>query len=64
MPAPTGAPRIHSPEVQGYRALRDLTLEDLTPLTVLLGPNVDGKSTVFYVFAFLAECFSVGLRKA
>jgi predicted ATPase len=39
-------------------------LKGITPLTVLLGPNGSGKSTIFDVFAFLSECFSVGLRKA
>ena len=51
-------------KVCNYRALRELELKKLTPLTVLLGPNGSGKSTVFDVFAFLSECFSVGLRKA
>lgn len=50
--------------MENYRALRDVTFERLTPLTVLLGPNGSGKSTVFDVFAFLSEAFSVGLRKA
>lgn len=36
----------------------------MTPLTVLIGPNGSGKSTVFDVFAFLAECFTEGLRRA
>jgi predicted ATPase len=58
------APRIESMQVKNYRALRDLELRDITPLTVFLGPNGSGKSTIFDVFAFLAECFSVGLRKA
>jgi predicted ATPase len=62
--SPAGVPRIESLEVKGYRALRELHLRELTPLTVLLGPNGSGKSTVFDVFAFLSECFSVGLRKA
>lgn len=57
-------PRIEELSVKNYRALRDLQLKGLTPLTVLLGPNGSGKSTVFDVFAFLSECFSVGLRKA
>lgn len=56
--------RIESLVVQNYRALRDVTLDNMTPLTVLLGPNGSGKSTVFDVFAFLAECFTDGLRKA
>lgn len=57
-------PRIEYLRVQNFRALKNLELKDITPLTVLLGPNGSGKSTVFDVFAFLSECFSVGLRKA
>lgn len=57
-------PRIESLRVKNFRALQDVALEHITPLTVLLGPNGSGKSTVFDVFAFLAECFSDGLRKA
>lgn len=56
--------RIESLRVQNYRVLRDLKLDKLSPLTVLLGPNGSGKSTVFDVFAFLSECFTVGLRRA
>ncbi|MCS7304830.1 MAG: AAA family ATPase [Thermoguttaceae bacterium] len=57
-------PRIEYMRVQNFRALRDLEFKRLAPLTVLLGPNGSGKSTVFDVFAFLAECFSDGLRRA
>lgn len=56
--------RIEGLHVQNYRALRDVQLEPLAPLTTLLGPNGSGKSTVFDVFAFLSECFTSGLRKA
>ena len=57
-------PRIESIRIKNYRALCDLELKPLAPLTALLGPNGSGKSTVFDVFAFLSECFSVGLRRA
>jgi predicted ATPase len=57
-------PRIEYLRVRNYRALRDLELKSITPLTAFLGPNGSGKSTVFDVFAFLAECFDGGLRKA
>jgi len=57
-------PRIEELSVKNYRALKDLQLKNLMPLTVFLGPNGSGKSTIFDVFAFLAECFSVGLKKA
>jgi len=50
--------------VRNFRALRDLEFKDITPLSVLLGPNGSGKSTFFDVFAFLAECFTDGLRRA
>lgn len=50
--------------VQNFRALREVEFKELTPLTVLLGPNGSGKSTVFDVFAFLSECFEMGLRRA
>jgi len=61
---PSQPPRIERLIVRNYRALKDITLDKLTPLTILLGPNGSGKSTIFDVFAFLSECFSDGLRKA
>jgi len=59
-----GIPRIESLRVENYRALRDVKLDNLTPMTVLLGPNGSGKSTIFDVFNFLSECFQYGLRHA
>src|SRR5665647_3315256 len=63
-PGHRAVPVITSLRVKNYRALNDLELKDLTPLTVFVGPNGSGKSTLFDVFAFLSECFTVGLRKA
>jgi len=57
-------PRIEGLTIKNYRALQNLQFVGLTPLTVFLGPNGSGKSTIFDVFAFLSECFSLGLRKA
>ena len=57
-------PHIESLHVKNYRALRDIELKQLKSLTVFLGPNGSGKSTLFDVFAFLAECFTDGLRRA
>jgi predicted ATPase len=59
-----GIPRIESLKVRNYRALKNITLDKLTPMTVLLGPNGSGKSTIFDVFNFLSECFQYGLRHA
>ena len=57
-------PRIESLRVKNYRALHDVELKRITPLTAFLGSNGSGKSTLFDVFAFLAECFTEGLRRA
>jgi len=57
-------PRIENLKVKNYRVLKNLEISNITPLSVFLGPNGSGKSTLFDVFAFLSECFSIGLRKA
>ena len=57
-------PHIESLHIKNYRALRDIQLKQLKPMTVFLGANGSGKSTLFDVFAFLAECFTDGLRRA
>ena len=57
-------PHIEAVCVKNYRALRDIELKQLKPLSVFLGANGSGKSTLFDVFAFLAECFTDGLRRA
>ena len=61
---PQALARIEYLKIKNFRALREVEFKDLTPLTVLLGPNGSGKSTVFDVFAFLSECFELGLRRA
>ncbi|HEY0032041.1 MAG TPA: AAA family ATPase, partial [Devosia sp.] len=61
---PRDPARITHLKVQNFRALRDVEFKDLTPFTVLMGPNGSGKSTVFDAFAFLADCFQLGLRRA
>ncbi|RKU26902.1 ATPase [Candidatus Poribacteria bacterium] len=61
---PPDVPHIEALCIKNYRALRDIELKHLKPLTVLLGANGSGKSTVFDVFAFLSECFTVGLHQA
>lgn len=62
--AAAGPARIEYLRVENYRALKAIELKEVTPLTVLLGANGSGKSTVFDVFNFLSECFQVGLRQA
>ena len=50
--------------MRNFLALRDVEFKNMKPLTALLGPNGSGKSTVLDVFAFLADCFDSGLRRA
>ena len=57
-------PYIESLRIENYRVLRNIELKQLKPLAVFLGANGSGKSTLFDVFAFLAECFTDGLRRA
>ncbi|MEO5353999.1 MAG: AAA family ATPase [Magnetococcus sp. XQGC-1] len=62
---PSSSPCIERLSVRNYRALQNITFDDLPSLAVLLGANGSGKSTVFDVFAFLSECFQEGgLRRA
>ena len=57
-------PRVEQLRVRNYRALKQVELKRITPLTVLIGPNGSGKSALFDVFSFLSECFQQGLRAA
>ncbi len=59
--------------VQNYRALRDVTLgklsgehsgAPLTPLTVVIGKNGVGKSTLFDAFGFVADCLATDVETA
>jgi AAA15 family ATPase/GTPase len=52
--------KIEQLTVRNFRVLKDVTFKQVTPLTVLCGANGSGKSTVFDVFAFLKESFTVG----
>ena len=64
LPGDRATPVITWLRVKNYRGLNNLELRDLTPLIVFVGPNGSGKSMLVDVFAFLSECFTVGLREA
>ena len=57
-------PRLESFHIKNYRALRDVKLKQMRSLSVFLGANGSGKSTIFDVFAFLSDCFTAGLHRA
>ena len=59
--------------IQNFRALKDITLgklwnsqkaEALSGMTVVIGKNGVGKSTLFDAFSFLADCLKYGVEKA
>ncbi|MGZ8172635.1 MULTISPECIES: AAA family ATPase [Methylobacter] len=65
--------KIEGIRVKNFRALRDVTLgrlwnqqksEPLTPMTVVIGKNGVGKSTLFDVFGFLADALKFGVEEA
>lgn len=65
--------KIEGIRVKNFRVLKDVTLgrlwnqqksEPLTPMTVVIGKNGVGKSTLFDVFGFLADALKVGVEEA
>ncbi|RSM37325.1 hypothetical protein DMA12_37175 [Amycolatopsis balhimycina DSM 5908] len=57
----TGIERIR---IRNYRVLRDIELDGLTPVTLLIGANGTGKSTVLDAIEFVFEAVSAGLADA
>ena len=65
--------KIEGFRVRNYRSLKDITLgrlwnqqhaDPLTPLTVVIGRNGVGKSSLFDAFGFLADCLKSGVEEA
>jgi len=64
---------IEGLRVKNFGTLKDITLgrlwdqqsaKPLTPLTVVIGKNGVGKSTLFDAFGFLADCLKSGVEEA
>lgn len=65
--------KIEGFRVRNYKSLKDIVLgrlwnqqhaEPLTPLTVVIGKNGVGKSSLFDAFGFLADCLKSGVEEA
>lgn len=65
--------RIEGIRIQNYRTLKDVTLGKLSgqqsssplePLTVVIGKNGVGKSTLFDAFGFISDCLNTDVETA
>ena len=56
--------QIETLEIKNYRLFRDAKLENLPPMTVVVGANGSGKSTFFDVFSFLKEALTQNVAQA
>ncbi len=56
--------QIEQIEIKNYRVFRDVKLTKLAPMTVVVGANGTGKSTLFDVFSFLKEALSGNVASA
>ena len=65
--------RIEGLRIRNFKVLKDVTLgrlrnqqesQPITPMTVVIGKNGVGKSTLFDAFGFLADAFTSGVEEA
>ncbi|MBF0460347.1 MAG: AAA family ATPase [Magnetococcales bacterium] len=65
--------KIEGFQIKNFRSLRDVTLgklwnlqkaTPLSPMSVVIGKNGVGKSSLFDAFGFLADCLKVGVEEA
>ena len=65
--------RIEGFSIKNFRVLKDITIgklwntqqnQPLTPMTVIIGKNGTGKSSLFDAFGFLSDCLSMGVEEA
>jgi predicted ATPase len=57
-------PLIEYLQIRNYKVLHNLELDNLPPLTVFVGPNGSGKTTILDALSFLSECFKTDLNSA
>lgn len=66
-------PQLEGLRIKNFKALKDVTIgklwnqqyaEPMTPLTVVIGKNGAGKSSLFDAFGFLADALKMGVEEA
>jgi len=55
---------IEEIHIRNFKALKDVHLIKLPPMSVFVGKNGTGKTTLFRVFAFLKECLNSNVKVA
>lgn len=61
----TGEPmKLEAVKIENYKALREVSVDDLTPLAAFVGANGAGKSSLFDALVFLHDCLSRGVAEA
>lgn len=56
--------RIEKLRVKNFKALKDVVLDNIPALCIIVGANGTGKSTIFDVFGFLRDCLTSNVQKA
>ncbi len=56
--------RIESIKIRNYKVLKNVTMENIPGLAVLIGANGSGKSTLIDVFSFLKDALKDDVRSA
>ena len=56
--------RIETIRVRNFRSFRDVEMQDIPQLAVLVGANGTGKSSLFAVFGFLRDAMHTNVRTA
>ena len=59
----SSVPFIKRVLINNFRVLHNVEFNSLSPLTVLIGENGSGKTTVLEVLSFVSDCFTLGLQK-
>lgn len=56
--------RIEQLTIKNFRVFKDVTLRDIPKMSVFVGANGTGKSTLFDVFGFLSDALAHNVRQA